>query len=250
MKKQFILTILGVFAIILLFANTNVQANYQMKPNSTSVLVSLNDFMNNVRNMEADGQVMGLSETHDSTTLKPTTTENGIDVHMQKNTEYGACILLSASPKYGKQGTGSDSYIQSSTSTGIATTTGNQYGVYNIGNSWEWTAGGGATSYYNNGYKAIPYNARYYNIYNPLTSKRGDATTETSNWKGSGYSSFVSRDRAFVRSSSGVFSFDYRDSNYKSYGRAAVVCGVGHRTLMWFCPLLLEAVKNKILEDA
>lgn len=185
--------------------------------------------------MEADGQVMGLSETHDSTTLKPTTTENGIDVHMQKNTEYGACILLSASPKYGKQGTGANSYIQSSTSTGIATTTGNQYGVYNIGNSWEWTAGGGATSYHpSNQYLAIPYNARYYNIYAPLTSKRGDATTETSKWKGSSSDSFVSANYAFGRGKNGAFSFggniSSNISNDRYYGRAVAVCGVGSGT--------------------
>lgn len=35
MKKQLFLTILAVFAIILLLANTNVQANYQMKPNTS-----------------------------------------------------------------------------------------------------------------------------------------------------------------------------------------------------------------------
>lgn len=231
MKNKKTLTVVLVVLFLILLTPI-VEANYQMNPNGSRVYVSLNDLMNNMRNMEAEGQVMGLKETHDTTTLLPTTEENGIDVHMQKNTEYGACILLSASPKYGKQGTGSDSYIHTSTSTGIATTTGNQYGVYDMGNdNWEWTAGGGVNSYYvsQTTCKKVPYDSRYYNIYSTLVTKAGDATTETSYWKGSSGPDFGNRDdQAFIRGNGSAFNFvDWiPKGSSRTCGRAVAVTGV------------------------
>ena len=150
MKKKIITTLL-LFAIIMLISTTGAYANFQIRPDRSQCKYSLASFIYSVRGMEADGQVMGLNETYDSSTLKATSDSNNIDVHLTKNTEFGATLLLSASPKYGKQGEGTNSYIDQKTTTGIATTTGNQYGVYQMGSSggdWEWVAGGSATTNY------------------------------------------------------------------------------------------------------
>lgn len=233
MKNKKTITLILAIAMLILFT-PRAKAVYQMSPNKESKKTSLNEFMYKTRQMEANGGVMGLEEAgraiKEGGALLATTASNNIDVHMTKNTEFGACVILSASQKYGKQGTGADCYIDSETSTGIATTTGNKYGVYQMASSgnWEWTAGGGKTSYYNSGSKAIPYNARYYNIYDPLTEKAGDATTSMARWKGSGTANFVDESVAFGRGYVGAFSFsNYGSSNTSHVGRASAVCGSG-----------------------
>lgn len=234
MKNKKTITLILAIAMLILFT-PRAKAVYQMSPNKESKITSLNEFMYKTRQMEANGGVMGLKEAgtaiKEGGTLLATSASNNIDVHMTKNTEFGACVILSASQKYGKQGTGSDSYIDSETSTGIATTTGNKYGVYQMGRTgnWEWTAGGGKTSYrsgYN--YIAVPYNARYYNRYDPLTEKAGDATTSTEGWKGAGTADFVRETYAFMRGSDGAFSFYNNDCvGIGRVGRACAVCGSG-----------------------
>lgn len=72
------------------------------------------------RKMETTGGAMGLTEQLNSD-LTPKTDSNNIDVHMMKNTEYGAIAILSAS-SYGNPTT-----IARST---VKTTTGNKTGVY------------------------------------------------------------------------------------------------------------------------
>ncbi len=68
---------------------------------NTPVKYGLNNYIVNVRKMEALGGAMGLTETlNDNLT---STTSNNIDVHMEKNTEYGAMAILSAS-NYGNPG--------------------------------------------------------------------------------------------------------------------------------------------------
>ena len=105
MNKKLKLTTLLLIAIICI-ATTNVQATYQSTNTGTVVKNNLvngtTGFMTTVRQMEASGQVMGLSETVNTTTGVATSTSNNIDVHMQKNTEYGAMVILAVSD-YGKQ---------------------------------------------------------------------------------------------------------------------------------------------------
>lgn len=218
-NKKTISLILAIFLLILLAPYS--KANYQISPNGTRVREYQTNMAVRVRYMEASNQVMGLNELCNGTTLEATTESNNIDVHMLKNTEYGAVAILSASKQYGKQGTGADSYINKNTSTGIATTTGNQYGVYEMGQSHEWVAGGRTNT--------TPYLNKYYDIYttNASSAKVGDATIETKTWKGSkthhwltGYSS----GQAFLRGSDGVFSYDSSNVNWAINGRAAVWC--------------------------
>ncbi len=222
MKKKIITTLL-LFAIIMLISTTGAYANYQITPNGSRVSARLNDLAADVRFMEAKGQVMGLNETRNYSTLASESDSNNIDVHLLKNTEYGAIVILSASQQYGKQGTGVDSYIHRQTSTGLATTTGNQYGIYDIGQSSEWVAGGGisvsgTTSYLN----------KYYDRYERAISKPGDATTEASRWKASSYNRFCTGGDAFERGYNGAFSYGYNSYAQNSFhGRAAVWCGQG-----------------------
>lgn len=244
MKKKKTITLILAIAMLILFT-PRAKAVYQMSPNKTSLTDTIRDLMWKTRQMEANGQVMGLMETGNKITRNGTlladSASNNIDVHMTKNTEFGACLILSASQKYGKQGKGEESYIDIETSTGIATTTGNKYGVYQMGRTgnWEWTAGGGMTSYYaNTQYERIPYNSRYYDIYESLTEKHGDATTSTAKWKGANDGKFISnKNYAFIRGFSGAFSF--KDYSYtgswqqvntyhaKYAARACAVCGSG-----------------------
>ena len=145
MKK---LTITVIIMLILICITTGgVQAVFQSIPNSTALSYTTDNWLVKVRQMEATGQVMGLRESLQSTTvgtsnLLPSSSSNGIDVHLQKNTEYGAMLILAVSD-YGKQGNGTDGSDHINDSTyGLATTTGNKTGVYEVGAVYEAVAAG------------------------------------------------------------------------------------------------------------
>lgn len=83
---------------------------------NTPAAYGLNDYIVNVRKMEELGGAMGLTETlNDNLT---STTSNNIDVHIERNTEYGAMAILSVS-NYGNP-----SKIKNG-----ETTTGNKSGI-------------------------------------------------------------------------------------------------------------------------
>ena len=219
MNKKLKLTTLLLIAIICI-ATTNVQATYQSTNTGTVVKNNLvngtTGFMTTVRQMEASGQVMGLSETVNTTTGVATSTSNNIDVHMQKNTEYGAMVILAVSD-YGKQ-TG---YIHNTTG-GLATTTGNKSGVYELGTNIEFVAGGQSTAF-------SGYNARYYNHYTTTESlqHRGDATVETKKWQGSatyGAGWITSNGQSFRRADGGVSFSYYAALPTSSYYRTCCCC--------------------------
>ena len=183
------------FLITFVILNTeNSKAVLQANGNE-SATYNLGDWILNVRKMEELGGAMGLNETLNSN-LTSSSESNNIDVHMEKNTEYGALAILSAS-SYGNPEKIEDGQ----------TTTGNATGVVMKLNG-EWVAGGAnwiATSRYAN---AV---GRYKNIYLSENAKIGDATDETKNWHGSkGYFWFTNYDDfgAFIRSYSGsIFSY-------------------------------------------
>ena len=145
---------------------------------------------------------------------------------MEKNTEYGAMAILSAS-SYGNQ-----SKIESG-----GTTTGNKSGVY-INLNKEWVSAGSITKLgqYANA------NGKYKNIYtNSYAAKNGDAIGETAGWHGSGASRWLNTDpkSGLVRAYSGsIFSYygfggHPTDSEYaadcrRAYStRACIVVGTG-----------------------
>ena len=232
-RKIITLTMLSLVAVILL--SSEVQANYQSVPSGTSKKAAATEWITGIRQMESSGNGMGLKETIDTKTGLATTAANNIDVHLLKNTEYGAILLLGASD-YGKQGTDitarrMDTGAVSGTSA-QASTTGNKYGIYEIGyydmttstsSYYEWVAGG--TSTFLSGIAS-----RYINRYttDKTSARAGDATVETQRWHGSSVADWVTSSRpGFVRGGGGAFSFDFGSETDSYYARAGVVVGVG-----------------------
>ena len=154
---------------LILFSYSNISVYAVLQSNGDAgTTYNLSDWMMNVRKMEELGGAMGLEESINTDLTSQES--NKIDVHMQKNTEYGALAILSAS-SYGNPDKIEDGQ----------TTTGNASGVVMKLNS-EWTSAGKATSAtnFNNA------NGRYKNIYeNDYVAKRGDAISETQGWHGS-----------------------------------------------------------------
>lgn len=229
-KAKVIIMMIIALATILLLSGKS-QANYQS--NSTqnnSAYISGDSGINNVRNMEAEGQVMGLTETHDEDTLLSTSGSNNIDVHLIKNTEYGAIAILSASKEYGKQGEGTARYVYKGE--GLKTTTGNVYGIYHIGVSYanndELTASELVNGNTNYKYKST-INDKYIDRYTSSKERKpGDALLY---WHEKASAQPLDDTRTmYVRGYRSIFSYDHAQANTGSpnrYIRACVVSGTG-----------------------
>lgn len=226
--KNIIITSMA-FGAMVLNGTTSSKAVLQSNGN-TGATYNLSDWMINVRKMEELGGAMGLSETLNSN-LTSSSSSNCIDVHMQKNTEYGALAILSAS-SYGNPNKVNDG----------ETTTGNATGVVMKLNS-EWVAAG--TAYYsaNYAYAARRYKNMYYNDYS-YSKYNGDAMSETFGWHGSTINKWSSDDENLVGivRTVRVSIFDYyRNSmttgfspqmdlshySYAHFSRAVIVQGEG-----------------------
>ena len=221
------------FGAMVLNGTTSSKAVLQSNGN-TGATYNLNDWMVNVRKMEELGGAMGLSETLNSN-LTASSDSNNIDVHMQKNTEYGALAILSASSY------GNPNKINSG-----ETTTGNVTGVV-VRLNWEWVAAG--TSSGGNNYNTAA--GRYKNIYTPSYVKKiGDAILETRLWGSNNEDNFLwalGGSRGIVRSydrkwsgTSSIFTYTTAglqgdgsmgtydaDSKYAYRSRAVIVQGEG-----------------------
>jgi hypothetical protein len=224
--KKILLILFGMLLITILFVNNKTYAALQAN-GSTATTQTPDNWIVNIRKMEAIGGTLGLTETINSSTLLSTSGSNNLDIHMEKNTEYGAIAILSAS-----------SYGNPNKVTSGGTTTGNETGiVMNLNN--EWVAAGGLTD------KAIftTSNGRYRNSYGEnYVAKVGDAINETKNWHGGSSSTYWmyydpriasgTRILGVVRANSGsIFSYS-TDSNVAYYNkawysRAIMVCGEG-----------------------
>ena len=167
MKSKRIILVFSFIIIFLFIFNTNsVQATLQSNKNTPSTK-NRNTWITEIRKMESLGGPLGLKEEI-NTDLTSTSDSNNLDVHMQKNTEYGAMAILSASD-FGKA-----DKINSG-----ETTTGNETGVVITYNN-EWTA-----SQYTDFYGTVNYDDRYYDNYGKASNqerKRGDAMLETRGW--------------------------------------------------------------------
>ena len=125
---------------------------------------------------------------------------------MEKNTEYGAMAILSAS-SYGNQ-----SKIESG-----GTTTGNKSGVY-INLNKEWVSAGSITKLgqYANA------NGKYKNIYtNSYAAKNGDAISETAGWHGSGASTWLSSYKNYNPNEISGLLRAYSGSIFSYYGSSS-----------------------------
>lgn len=240
-KSKIVLTTMLTILSLTLFSTTTVQAALQSVPSGTTKSDTAANWIINIRKMENAGGGMGLKETINGTNGLATSESNNIDVHLLKNTEYGAIVLLGASD-YGKQGTDIEArrmdYGATSGSGVQASTTGNKYGVYELGYSnmkadssnamYEWVAGGGSSFLSNIA-------SRYIDRYPTANvGKAGDATIENgvdfSTWHTSSpYGYWASGAGGFMRGfwNNGVFSRFHYSATSSADARASVVCGVG-----------------------
>lgn len=220
-KKMMLVSMLIVMVAILIIPG-KVHAAYQSKPGNALTRIIAEQFFEGCRNMEVSGGVLGLSETLETTTYKGTS-NNGIDVHMALNTEWGTVALLTDSA----YGIGKD--ISGTNNT--KTSTGNATGVCNLADgTYEYVAStyNGTTSSYNTKLRSA--DARYFNSYSSSMSKAGDALN-CANWLSASKDSWTNASYpVFRRGYGGLFGFyNYigdRDSNYGG-SRAVVVCGAG-----------------------
>ena len=166
MNKKLKLTILLMLALICLISG-GVFAYPQSSPNVSRTSENLKTWLYDYSGTKYIPYMNGTSGAMGTT--------SSLDVHLQRNTEYGAMLILGLSD-YGKQAS-SVSYTSlfTETANGLATTTGNVSGIYQVGNQYEFVAAGKADkthSYYLNYISA--YNRDEYST-SAGSTKRGDA---------------------------------------------------------------------------
>lgn len=188
-----------VLSVIMMYIPTKSKAGLQANGESVKQ-DSINNWLFNVRQMESSGGTLGLTDSINQTNLTSSAeTSNNLDIHMEKNTEYGAMAILSAS-SYGKPDKVNDG----------ETTTGNKSGIY-ININKEWVAAGALTELS----RYVNANPRYKNYYtNSYVAKYGDAIEETKGWHGSGASAWVG---GYYTSQAGLLRA-YNGSLFSYYG--------------------------------
>lgn len=223
-KGKIILVLLLAF---ILFIINPIISNAALQANGASIKKdNIANWLINVRRMESAGGTLGLSDTINSTTLVSNSNEsNNLDIHMQKNTEYGAMAILSASAY------GNPNKINSG-----ETTTGNKSGVHiylNQHGDGEWVSAGSTQN-------AIFQNikGKYVNEYTTsYVAKRGDAINETYGWHanmGDSWWSWIidNKNSHLVRGNYHNSIFSYDSGVYGAYtanyaSRAVIVVGNG-----------------------
>lgn len=217
-RKIAIIMVIMLFTVIMLPLKSN--AGYQAKKGGTSKTnATANDFFIGIRNMEKEGGTLGLNANIDETTYLDNS-ENGLDCHMAKNTEWGTVAMLSAS-LYGTAPSGKSN----------ASTTGNDSGVFQMADATrEYVAGlWDVTNEYMGKIRGA--NSRYYDLYTSAVSKPGDAITECNGWKGASGSTLNQVHSMFFRNYSALFGWGcYNGDKSTAYvtdytSRAVVVCG-------------------------
>ena len=158
MRVRKIIILLVVMLLMCILLNTNyVQAALQSN-GDTNATYDINNWMLKIRQMQSLGGTLGLTDTINTSDL--TSNSTNLDIHMQKNTEYGAMAILSASSY------GNPNKINSG-----ETTTGNKTGVVmQINKEWVSAGAGIGSTVWDNA------SARYKNIYTKkYEAKKGDA---------------------------------------------------------------------------
>ena len=227
-SKNLFLSIIVVLAI--LFIHKNVYAvGGQASGTSSLIEKSVSYFFELIRAMETSTGTLGKSSNINSETNYVDSSGNGIDCHLEKNTEYGTITLLAAS-EYGNA-TSTDSASTGLGSTGVLQMN-NGYLEY-VANTYSSAKDGNPTTNNYNG-ALTRADSRYVNkYYGSKHSITGDGLIETDGAGGS--TGFVSLDwPVFYRGSGGLFGYKNYDGGYSRYwvetdlsARAVVVCGSG-----------------------
>ena len=220
MKKKILITTGVIIIIILLLTILQGKVNAATLQSNPKTYYknrdSAENWMKSIRTMEFSGGAMGLSEkVNGDQTFKENS--NNIDVHMMRNTEYGAIAILSVS------GYGNSKTIPNST---VKSTTGNETGVYyntikNTDNYCEFTAGG----FYGKIYRTI--DKRYYDAYADIgITKIGDALDLK--WQEAKTTVFPSSSYPYCqRNYAGYFGYKSNPGSNKYYSRGVAICGTG-----------------------
>lgn len=228
--KNKILTIMvvGVALSTLIIPN---KANAALQSNGgTPVKKYASEWILQIRQMQELGGTLGRTDSVDKTNLTSNATD--LDIHMEKNTEYGAMVILSASA-YGNPNKIEDGGTTTGNSTGI---------VFNLSNERV------AAKTNDNTGIAVFENAssRYINNYSNK-SKVGDALIETKGWHGSTnylwfnsglsgllrgikesvFSYFAGASNEFLYGSYCAAHLSSNDIRYSWSSRAAIVVGTG-----------------------
>lgn len=223
MKKKILLIPISAIILGTMFTTT-VQAALQSRPGVKSLTgKEANYFFEEIRKMEAEGGTLGKNANIDMSENGSylDSSNNGLDVHMAKNTEWGTAAMLSASA-YGEAPTGRSD----------ASTTGNATGIYQMADgTYEYVTGIYNTSYqYMSKIKEA--DGRYRDEYTgtgTTFAKAGDAT-KLERWKGASHSTFVHPGYpVFSRSITALFGYSnsYGTSLNGTGTRAVVVLGGG-----------------------
>ena len=213
--------LLVVFAVVLIAtviapirSNAGLQAN---KGGTSLTYTTASQFFDGMRKMETKYGTLGKEAVLNDKYLD--TTNNGIDVHMALNTEWGTVALLTDSAfGVGKRiaGTSNES-----------TSTGNESGVYNLANGMSEYTATIMSNHCNEteSEKIVNSDERYFN--NCVSGKSGDALN-CSGWLGTNMNSTTSNSYIIYRRGiNGLFGFYYSSGKSDQYNssRAVVVCG-------------------------
>ncbi len=237
LKKKILIGIFAVSMVCIILQPNKANAALQSN-GGTPATKDIDGWMLQVRKMQELGGTLGRTDTIDNTNLMSNATD--LDIHMEKNTEYGAMAILSASA-YGNPNKIEDG----------DTTTGNSTGIV-IKFNKEWVAAGWVGTLGFNSINAssidkiVSSGNRYKNIYyspsngNGKVEKSfvGDATDETKGWHGSNaYSWFTYHYSGMIRGYyNSIFAFNgsgHPNSSPDAYGynprasRAVIVVGTG-----------------------
>ena len=228
-NKKLILSIIIVLAIILINGNVHAVGG-QASGTSSLYSKTVSYFFELIRAMESPTGTLGVDSNINTTTYVDSSS-NGIDCHLEKNTEYGTITLLAAS-EYGNA-TSTDSASTAIGATGVFQMN-NGYREY-VANTWSSAENGTATTNSFNG-ALTSADARYVNKYygtkDNFTSRgyviKGDGLIQTDGWGGD-YFFVTSGYPVFYRGDDGLFGYDYNygHSISNNGARAVVVCGSG-----------------------
>lgn len=209
--------LVGIITILFIFVITPNKVNAALQANGGEIkTLNLDSWILPIRQMQELGGTLGRTDVINTDDFTSNATD--LDIHLQKNTEYGAMAILSASAY------GNPNKINPG-----ETTTGNSTGIVISGNE-EYTASGisGAMDIHilNYYHKLSP---RYKDVYNGSTWKNGDAM-DIYTWHGgtrggyAGYNTFIRYQSSIfgiatgAQSSSGIYIF-------ARAARAAIIVG-------------------------
>lgn len=221
-SKKLFLSIIVVLAI--LFMHKNVYAvGGQASGTSSLDYKTVSYFFELIRAMETSTGTLGKSSNINTDTYVDNS-GNGIDCHLEKNTEYGTITLLAAS-EYGNA-TSTDSASTGLGSTGVFQMN-NGYSEY-VANTYSSEKDGTPTTNDYNG-ALTRADSRYVNkYYGSKHSITGDGLIETDG-AGGGTTFVTSSSPVFIRGYIGFFGYniDGGIGYWDKSARAVVVCGSG-----------------------